>query len=67
MSDAGRQNRQDRPPLCGYRPDGTLVPPGRLYMIAQMVEMNRRRAVAKCQGVHNGNLVFEAVITGMSV
>ena len=46
---------------------GTLVPPGRLYMIAQMVEMNRRRAVAKCQGVHNGNLIFEAVITGMSV
>ena len=46
---------------------GTLVPPGRLYMIAQTVEMNRRRAVAKCQGVHNGNLIFEAVITGMSV
>ena len=36
-------------------------------MIAQMVELNRRRAVAKCQGVHNGNLVFEATITGMSV
>jgi 3-hydroxyacyl-[acyl-carrier-protein] dehydratase len=46
---------------------GTLVPPGRLYMIAQMVEMNRRRAIAKCQGVHNGNLIFEAMITGMSV
>lgn len=46
---------------------GTVVPPGRLYMIAQMVEMGRRRAVAKCQGVHNGGLVFEATITGMSV
>ena len=46
---------------------GTLVPPGRLYMIAQMVEMNRRRAVARCQGLHNGALIFEALITGMSV
>jgi 3-hydroxyacyl-[acyl-carrier-protein] dehydratase len=46
---------------------GTVVPPGRLYMIARMVELNRRRAVAKCQGVYNGNLVFEATITGMSV
>jgi 3-hydroxyacyl-[acyl-carrier-protein] dehydratase len=46
---------------------GTVVPPGRLYMLAQTVEMNRRRAVARCQGVHNGTLVFEAVVTGMSV
>jgi 3-hydroxyacyl-[acyl-carrier-protein] dehydratase len=46
---------------------GTVVPPGRFYMIAQMVELNRRRAVAKCQGVYNGNLVFESLITGMSV
>jgi 3-hydroxyacyl-[acyl-carrier-protein] dehydratase len=46
---------------------GTVVPPARLYMIAQTVEINRRRAVAKCQGVHNGALVFEATITGMSV
>jgi 3-hydroxyacyl-[acyl-carrier-protein] dehydratase len=46
---------------------GTLVPPGRLYMIAHTIEMNRRRAVAKCQGIHNGNLIFEATITGMSV
>lgn len=46
---------------------GTVVPPSRLYMIAQMVEINRRRAVAKCQGIHDGSLVFEATITGMSV
>ena len=46
---------------------GTVVPPARLYMIAQMVEMKRRRAVAKCQGVFNGSLVFEATVTGMSV
>ena len=46
---------------------GTVVPPGRFYIIAQMVELNRRRAVAKCQGIYEGNLVFEATITGMSV
>ena len=46
---------------------GTVVPPARLYMLARTVEMNRRRAVAKCQGVHDGSLVFEATVTGMSV
>ena len=44
-----------------------VTPPARLYMIAQMVEINRRRAKANCQGVFNGNLVFEATVTGMSV
>jgi 3-hydroxyacyl-[acyl-carrier-protein] dehydratase len=46
---------------------GTVIPPTRLYMIAQMVELTRRRAIAKCQGINNGSLVFEATITGMSV
>jgi 3-hydroxyacyl-[acyl-carrier-protein] dehydratase len=46
---------------------GVVVPPARLYVIAKMVELNRRRAVADCQGIHNGSLVFEARITGMSV
>ncbi len=46
---------------------GTVVPPNKLYMLAKMTELSRRRAVAKCQGICNGNLVFEATITGMSV
>ena len=46
---------------------GTVVPPASLYMIAKVEGINRRRAVAKCQGICNGNLVFEATITGMSV
>jgi 3-hydroxymyristoyl/3-hydroxydecanoyl-(acyl carrier protein) dehydratase len=46
---------------------GTVVPPTKLYMISQMVECTRRRAIAKCQGINNGALVFEATITGMSV
>ena len=46
---------------------GTVQPPARLYLIAQMLELNRRRAIGKCQGIHNGTLVFEATITGMCV
>ncbi len=46
---------------------GTLVPPARLIMIAKLTEINRRRAVADCQGLYNGTMVFEATITGMSV
>jgi 3-hydroxyacyl-[acyl-carrier-protein] dehydratase len=46
---------------------GTVVPPTKLYMIAKMTENSKRRAVAKCQGIVNGTLVFEATITGMSV
>jgi len=51
----------------GVRFRGTLVPPARLIMIAKLTELNRRRAVADCQGIYNGTMVFEATITGMSV
>jgi 3-hydroxyacyl-[acyl-carrier-protein] dehydratase len=44
-----------------------VVPPTKLYIIASVIELNRRRAVAQCQGINNGNLVFEATITGMPV
>ena len=46
---------------------GTVTPGQKLYMISQVQEMSRRRAVAKCQGLVNGTLVFEATITGMTV
>ncbi len=46
---------------------GTVIPPTRLYMISKMVEITRRRAIAHCQGLCNGTLVFEATITGMPV
>ncbi len=46
---------------------GTVTPPATLYMLAKMQELTRRRAVAKCQGICNGTLVFEATVTGMSV
>lgn len=46
---------------------GTVIPPARLYMIARVVEMGRRRCIAKCQGLCNGTLVFEATVTGMSI
>jgi 3-hydroxyacyl-[acyl-carrier-protein] dehydratase len=46
---------------------GTVEPPASLYMIAQIQGLTRRRAVAKCQGMCDGKLVFEATITGMSI
>ncbi len=46
---------------------GMVTPPSRLYMLAHLTEINRRRAVADCQGLCDGALVFEATITGMSV
>jgi 3-hydroxyacyl-[acyl-carrier-protein] dehydratase len=46
---------------------GTIVPPADLYMIANLFEHNRRRIVGRCQGVVNGTLIFESLITGMPV
>jgi 3-hydroxyacyl-[acyl-carrier-protein] dehydratase len=46
---------------------GTVRPPSKLIMIAKMTEITRRRAIARCQGICEGKLVFEATITGMSV
>jgi len=46
---------------------GTVVPPASLYMIAKVESISRRRAIAQCQGICDGKLVFEAKITGMSV
>jgi 3-hydroxyacyl-[acyl-carrier-protein] dehydratase len=46
---------------------GTVVPPRSLYLIAQAEDISRRRIIANCQGICNGTLVFEAVITGMPV
>ncbi len=46
---------------------GTVVPPSSLYLIAQAADISRRRIIANCQGICNGTLVFEAVITGMPV
>lgn len=46
---------------------GVVTPPNRLYMVARILEITRRRAVGECQGFCNGNMVFESRITGMPV
>ena len=46
---------------------GAVTPPNSFYLIAKMVDVNRRRVVADCQGICNGILVFESNITGMPV
>ncbi len=44
-----------------------VIPPAKLFIVVKTIELNNRRAVGKCQGILNGNMVFEATITGMSV
>ncbi len=44
---------------------GQVVPGDRFIILNQEVEFRKRRSVSVAQGVVNGNLVFEARITGM--
>lgn len=49
----------------GVKFRGQVVPGDRLYVLIDGFSMKRRRAICNAQGVVNGNLVFEATITGM--
>jgi 3-hydroxyacyl-[acyl-carrier-protein] dehydratase len=44
---------------------GQVAPGDRLYLLIDGFNMKPRRAICNAQGVVNGNLVFEATITGM--
>ena len=44
---------------------GQVVPGDRLYILINGTNMKPRRSICKAQGVVNGQLVFEATITGM--
>lgn len=44
---------------------GQVVPGDRLYILGEGIECRRRRSICRSQGLVNGNLAFEAVITGM--
>ena len=46
---------------------GTVVPPGRMYILMKLIEMRPRRVIGDAQGILDGKLVFEARITGMPV
>jgi len=44
------------------------VPPNeRLYLLGREVKFNKRRVICDIQGMHAGDLVFEARVTGMSI
>lgn len=43
----------------------SIRPPAKMYLIARLKSVSSRRVVADCQGICNGTLVFEAVVTGM--
>lgn len=44
-----------------------VIPPARLVMIARGLEVKRRRTICACQGFVGNTMVFEGVITGMSL
>ena len=46
---------------------GQVVPGDTLYLLAKMLDCNRRRFISHCQGVVNGKLVFDGKITGMTL
>ena len=48
---------------CKFRE--TVVPPARLYLLCTGKEYRPRRIISTTQGVKDGKLVFEAIITGV--
>lgn len=46
---------------------GQVVPGDRLLLLGQEVEFRLRRSICRVQGLVNGNLTFEALITGMPI
>ena len=50
---------------CKFR--GAVNPPARMIMICHQTENKSRRIAADCQGLVDGQLVFEANITGLPI
>lgn len=46
---------------------GQVVPGDRLYLLVRKREIQRRRAIFDTQGVVNGRVVFQAIVTGMYI
>ncbi|MDI6788568.1 MAG: beta-hydroxyacyl-ACP dehydratase, partial [Planctomycetota bacterium] len=46
---------------------GTVVPGDRLIIIIKCTALNNRKAIFETQGVVNGKMVFEGIITGMII
>lgn len=46
---------------------GTVVPGDRLHMLCHISKMRSRKYTASVQGLVNGSMVFECVISGMNV
>ncbi|MGB0767082.1 MAG: 3-hydroxyacyl-ACP dehydratase FabZ family protein [Phycisphaeraceae bacterium] len=51
----------------GVKFRGQVAPGDRLYILIEGFNMKPRRSICRAQGVVDGNLVFEAVITGMPI
>ena len=51
----------------GVKFRAAVSPPAKMYIIEKLVEVRRRRTVCDAQGIVNGQLAFEARITGMPI
>lgn len=51
----------------GVKFRGTVGPEDRFWVVVKAIEMRSRRAKFDAQGIVNGKLVYEGVITGMPV
>lgn len=49
----------------GVKFRGAVVPPAKMYILLQVVEIKPRRTIADAQGIVNDKLVFEGRVTGM--
>lgn len=50
---------------CKFR--GAVIPPARVYALCVRVDLRPRRVVADTQGLLNGDIVFEARVTGLAM
>lgn len=50
---------------CKFR--DAVVPPARLYVLCECGDYRPRRIVCSTQGICNGKLIFEAVVTGVAM
>lgn len=53
--------------IDGVRFRGPVEPGDHLILIAKIQQIRTRKSVLECQGVVDGRMVFEGIITGMAV
>ena len=61
----GKMNFMGFAGIDGVKFRGMVTPGDRLHILCEQLDLRPRRSICMTQGVVNGNLVFEAKVTGM--